>query len=126
MPEVLLCISLIRQALKYLEITFCLYIPTLSLQIIVYECITQCIDVPAIHRLYIDNSVSPLKSPKLSSKHALLKNLNAIVSLDVSHVETFCFSNRNNLFPLMKQFVSIKETNKEHIVFQIVIYTNPL
>ena len=43
-----------------------------------------------------------------------------IVSLDVSHVETFCFPNRNNLFPLMKQFVSIKETNKKHIVFQLV------
>ena len=107
MPEVLLCISLIRQDTQNLKITFYLYIPTLSLQIIVYERITQCIDVSAIHRLYIDNSVSPLKSPKLSSKHALLKNLNAIVSLDVSHVETFCFSNRNNLFPLKKQFVSI-------------------
>ena len=126
MPEVLLCISLIRQDTqkKHLKITFCLYIPTLSLQIIVYERITRCIDVLAIHRLYIDNSVSPLKSPKLSSKHALLKNLNAIVSLDVSHVETFCFSNRNILFPLMKQNVSIKETNKKHIVFQIVIQTN--
>ena len=43
-----------------------------------------------------------------------------IVSLDVSHVETFCFPNRNNLFPLMKQFVSIKETKQKHIVFQMV------
>ncbi len=45
---------------------------------------------------------------------------NTVVSLEVSHVETFCFPNRNNLFPLMKQFVSIRETNKKHIAFQLV------
>ena len=114
MPEVLLCISLIRQGIKIIFENQVLSIHP------------YIISANHIHRLYIDNSVSPLKSPKLSSKHTLLKNLNAIVSLNVSHVETFCFSNRNNLFPLMKQFVSIRETNKEHIVFQIVIYANPL
>ena len=67
-----------------------------------------------------DNRVSTSKSQKLRLEKALWKISNTIVSLDVSHVETFCFSNRNNLFPLMKQFVSINETNKKHIVFQIV------
>ena len=57
----------------------------------------------------------------LGLKYVLWINLNVIVSLYVSHVETFCFPNRNNLFPFMKQFVSIKETNKKHIVFQMVI-----
>ena len=67
-----------------------------------------------------DKRVSPSKSPKLRLEKALWKISNTIVSLEVSHVETFCFPNRNNLFPIMKQFVSIKETNKKHIVFQIV------
>lgn len=83
-------------------------------------------DAVAIHCLYTTDGILPQIHPILGLKYALWTNLNVIVSLDVSHVETFCFPNRNKQFPLMKQFVSIKETNKKHIVFQIVRLNNCL
>jgi len=103
-----------------MKIAICLYIPTLSLYLIVYKLVARCIVTLLYASSIHDKRVSPSKSPKLRLEKALWKISNTIVSLDVSHVETFCFTNRNNLFPLMKQFVSIKETNKKQIVFQLV------
>ena len=45
----------------------------------------------AIHRLYTTNGILLLNHPIFGLKYALWINLNVIVSLDVSHVETFCF-----------------------------------
>ena len=43
-----------------------------------------------------------------------------VVSLYVSQTETLCFPNRNNLFPLMKQNVSLNEISKKHSIYQLV------
>ena len=74
-----------------------------------------------MHRLYTTTGILPLNHSIFGLKNALWITFNVIVSLDVSHVGIFCFPNRNNLFPLMKYFVSIKETKQEHIVFRMVI-----
>ena len=43
-----------------------------------------------------------------------------VVSLYVSQTEILCSPNRNNMFPLMKQNVSLNETNEKHSIYQLV------